>query len=879
MRSGSTRHRSIDSDAAVDAKRQRVSSFGAKGKENAGDGAGVGKQQPTRRSRRLSHFATSKTVPEVADGVPSRCVSSPERPSGSAWEMRDVGRDITSLIVDSITKHCSPLDLRNAALVCKEWRSMLGYAPAVASTLRGNDTSAISKMVRAEGVDPAVQHHITDFIRVLERAEATDSEDYNETVARHWRPMDDHLPATTVELGLIWMCAFRLSWEDHEQQMIDAWLSVIAGGVRDVNPAMDIRSDAIDFIGPRDPEIYWFVPEPTDFPCMRDTVRRISDVLLPRLGEIIDRAVKMGNDIAEYDRRVPLSSRAALEAEGVLDDTCSAARKDCDFLMAYSLVIRAVFHEFPREASVHLRSLLPLPRMRSIFDYRTIQDHAYDYPDRLPYVAQFCSHGTIAYGGVPEIIAEAIMGLGNFVQDGNDEPDGLRDFFSDEMELDELRVARASVPERIDIRDRKTKVVRSFPKVAASDLSWLIPLSDPDGYAGSLPGFAAFDQYVIQEVQFDCFFLLWELLEHTNVHFDGTLIMDILVRLVAVNYDAHFFSQSRPDCRPLSLVNKLACKQLADLKPHAQVIVDALDSHDPLVFDEAITAFGFLGDQAEPHLDLFLTHRMARVTRQETRDRFVQSVYEHRHRLNEDHLEFISCGLLLDHITVVLTSLEVVRVLCKAEENGEKHRIRIMVDMFIKLVYKACMWDHVGSNGGSYVLEAIEYIFSRLSKEHQVAFVKYLDKNSSGWQSDISEEPLESLRKLQSEQHDSEGKKGAILRHAEEFRERYFRITNLHLRVMFEKDVSPELAMDHMLEMFDNQADRAKIEAYKVARMEAFSMGRQELRNNLSQLLSQFPQLAEEYDFILSSDEEDTCNGDDGNSDASEDILNSPALD
>ena len=58
--------------------------------------------------------------------------------------------------------------------------------------------------------------------------------------------------------------------------------------------------------------------------------------------------------------------------------------------------------------------------------------------------------------------------------------------------------------------------------------------------------------------------------------------------------------------------------------------------------------------------------------------------------------------------------------------------------------------------------------------------------------------------------------------------------------------------------------------------MEAFSRGRQELRNRLSQ----FPELAEEYDSLLSSDdEEDTCDGDDGNSDASEDIENSPALD
>ena len=827
MRSGSTRHRPVDSDAAVDAKRQRVASFGAKGKENAGDGAGVGKQQPTRRSRRLSHFATSKTVPEVADGVPSRCISSPERPSGSAWEMRHAGRDITSLIVDSITKHCSPLDLRNAALVCKEWRSMLGYAPAVASTLRGNDASAISKMVRAEGADSAVQHHITDFIRVLERAEATDSEDYDFNFRNLWRPMDDHLPATTVELGLIWMCAFRLSWDDHAQQMIDAWLSVIAGGVRDLNGAMDIHlDDHIDFIGPRDPDLYWFIPERTDFPCMRDTVRRISDVLLPRLGEIIDRAVKMGND-----------------------------RKDCDFLMAYSLVIHAVFHEFPREASVHLRSLLPLPRMKNID-----------------------AHTTIAIGGVPEVIAEAIMGLGKFVQDGNDEPDGLRDFFSDQMggELDELRAAR-SVCDRIDTRDRKTKVVRSLPKVAASDLSWLIPLSDPDGYAGDLPGFAAFDQYEMQEMQFNCLYLLHELL-NTNVHFDGTLIMDILVRLVAVNYD--YNTPSRPDCHPLSLVNKLACRQLADLKPHAQVIVDALDSLDPLVFDEAINAFGFLGDQAEPHLDHFLERTIYNTKRQETRDRVVQSVYEHRHRLNDDHLRrIVVLGLMLCDITIVVTSLEVVRVLCKAEENGE-HRIRLMMIMFQNMMSLASItWRGDSSdssglnlleawskrcNGGSYLLEAMQYVFSRFSKELQDGQVELLDKCYREWPH-IAE--------------DGHAEKESSKESWEVSQERYprkDRITFLHLRVMFEKDVSPELAMDHMLEMFDNQADRAKIEAYKVARTEAFSRGRQELRNRLSQ----FPELAEEYDSLLSSDdEEDTLNGDDGNSDASEDIENSPALD
>jgi hypothetical protein len=232
---------------------------------------------------------------------------------------------------------------------------------------------------------------------------------------------------------------------------------------------------------------------------------------------------------------------------------------------------------------------------------------------------------------------------------------------------------------------------------------------------------------------------------------------------------------------------------------------------------------------------------------------------------------------MLCDITIVVTSLEVVRVLCKAEENDE-HRIRIMSQMFQNMALFAsiiCRGDssdgfrsppipppttathHLLLNGGSYLLEAMQYVFSRFPKELQDEWVERLDKFSRDWQSriDFGYAEKESLEVSQ---------------------ERYCKITFLHLRVMFEKDVSPELAMDHMLEMFDNQADRAKIEAYKVARMEAFSRGRQELRNRLSQ----FPELAEEYDSLLSSDdEEDTLNGDDGNSDASEDIENSPALD
>ena len=237
-------------------------------------------------------------------------------------------------------------------------------------------------------------------------------------------------------------------------------------------------------------------------------------------------------------------------------------------------------------------------------------------------------------------------------------------------------------------------------------------------------------------------------------------------------------------------------------------------------------------------------------------------------------------------ITKVVTSLEAVRVLCKTEENGE-HRKRTMQIMFENMLMMASMIRRGDSsdssncvtNGGSYALEAMQYVFSRFSKESQAAMVTSLDERSRDWQSDIDfghAEKESSKEFLEVSKEFLEVSKESTNEFLELSVKRYRRITCLHLSVMFKKDVSPELAMDHMLEMFDNQADRAKIEAYKVARIEAFSRGRQELRNRLSEL----PELAEEYDFLLSSDdEEDTLNGDDGNSDASEDIQNSPALD
>tara|TARA_B110000483_G_scaffold78109_1_gene97363 strand:+ start:402 stop:995 length:594 start_codon:yes stop_codon:yes gene_type:complete len=190
---------------------------------------------------------------------------------------------------------------------------------------------------------------------------------------------------------------------------------------------------------------------------------------------------------------------------------------------------------------------------------------------------------------------------------------------------------------------------------------------------------------------------------------------------------------------------------------------------------------------------------------------------------------------------------------------------RSMVSMAV-IIWRGDSSDSSGLNGGSYLLEAMQYVFSRFSKELQDGQVELLDKCYREWPHiDFGHVEKESSKESWEVSQEWYPRKGCPRP----------RITFLHLRVMFEKDVSPELAMDHMLEMFDNQADRAKIEAYKVARTEAFSRGRQELRNRLSQ----FPELAEEYDSLLSSDdEEDTLNGDDGNSDASEDIENSPAL-
>ena len=119
MKTRSARHRVTDGVAAIDVNRKRSATGEMKGQQNgAGDGS-VGNQPPAgylqrlwawlrrpqargktnhhiRRSRRLSHFATLKTMPELAD-VPSKCISSPAYRSGSAWEMEYAGKDMMTL--------------------------------------------------------------------------------------------------------------------------------------------------------------------------------------------------------------------------------------------------------------------------------------------------------------------------------------------------------------------------------------------------------------------------------------------------------------------------------------------------------------------------------------------------------------------------------------------------------------------------------------------------------------------------------------------------------------------------------------------------------------------------------------------------------------
>ena len=97
----------------------------------------------------------------------------------------------------------------------------------------------------------------------------------------------------------------------------------------------------------------------------------------------------------------------------------------------------------------------------------------------------------------------------------------------------------------------------------------------------------------------------------------------------------------------------------------------------------------------------------------------------------------------------------------------------------------------------------------------------------------------------------------------------------LHIRAMIEKDVSPALALDHMLEMYDNNdGDRRRrddIVDYKVEQLEIFNEGRRKLRSEYCDRLAELRLQAEDaFDFLSSSDEEDA--DDDRDSTGSEDI-------
>ena len=124
--------------------------------------------------------------------------------------------------------------------------------------------------------------------------------------------------------------------------------------------------------------------------------------------------------------------------------------------------------------------------------------------------------------------------------------------------------------------------------------------------------------------------------------------------------------------------------------------------------DQAITAFGLLGDEAEPHLDRFM-EQMKEVLVQETGDRFVQTLYEHRYRLKQNHLrDIILCLNESDWIPEIVTALETVRVLCKTEEDATQ----IMYTMFYEMLDLTSEIDDDGQSyfpcNGNYLFEAIQ---------------------------------------------------------------------------------------------------------------------------------------------------------------------------
>ena len=842
MKTRSARHRVTDGVAAIDVNRKRSATGEMKGQQNgAGDGS-VGNQPPAgylqrlwawlrrpqargktnhhiRRSRRLSHFATLKTMPELAD-VPSKCISSPAYRSGSAWEMEYAGKDMMTLLGDAMKSSCSPSDLRNAALVCKEWRSMLGYAPAVASILRGDDAFAIAKMLAAKDIESVVQHHISDFVRVLARTAETEED-------------DTFLATSVADLGNIWMFAFKLSWNSHAEQMIEAWLKVFVTRVREMHLMCsdgDPINAAITCIGPVDRNDADVDARLVLHMDLRQTVRRIGEALVPRLGDIIDRASRRLNNIMQSLNNLWLHRfHDFIGSPSHVDPSESFATReavevDIDNLVAYSLVIRAVFLEFPREASVHLRSLLPLLSI----EFDEVQGYLlFEFGVQNAFIGireKYLSPGGRYATYVKTMqenfsvvinITDALLAMQKVVKNGW-EPDGLHDAL--------LQALLGSSG------DKKLELVRAFPTVAARNLSWLYEaITLPDDYVHDEEAGRDADvwDHIEAGVNLVCCLL------DTEVQFDGNLIMDRLVRLVPFDRGPEL----------LWAINELVRRELTDLRPDAHVIADVLDRPNYMkTRDQAITAFGLLGDEAEPHLDRFM-EQMKEVLVQETGDRFVQTLYEHRYRLKQNHLrDIILCLNESDWIPEIVTALETVRVLCKTEEDATQ----IMYTMFYEMLDLTSEIDDDGQsyfpcNGGNYLFEAIQYVALRVDEPTRREILQYLRANSKG---PSSQNP-------------------------------YRWLSMLHIRAMIEKDVSPALALDHMLEMYDNNdGDRRRrddIVDYKVEQLEIFNEGRRKLRSEYCDRLAELRLQAEDaFDFLSSSDEEDA--DDDRDSTGSEDI-------
>ena len=106
------------------------------------------------------------------------------------------------------------------------------------------------------------------------------------------------------------MFAFKLSWNSHAEQMIEAWLKVFVTRVGEMHLMCSdgdpiLLNAAITCIGPVDRNDLDVDARLVLHMDLRQTVRRIGEALVPRLGDIIDRASRRLNNIMQSLNNTP----------------------------------------------------------------------------------------------------------------------------------------------------------------------------------------------------------------------------------------------------------------------------------------------------------------------------------------------------------------------------------------------------------------------------------------------------------------------------------------------------------------------------------------------------------------------------------------------